>query len=114
MKAKYFTVKEVPLSNHCPECYSTQGLHLTFKQKFLETPFYKAISNDLKHHMACTNCNTEIFPVRWTEDIERVFEYHQRALVPKSATFKLTTLTFVLLVLMIILVVVLNVWLFNN
>ena len=114
MEAKYFTVKEVQLSNHCPECYSTKGLQLTFKQKFLETPFHKAISNDLKHSMACTNCHTKIFPVRWTEDIERVFEYQQRALVPKSATFKLKTLTWILLVFIIILVVVLNLFLFNN
>lgn len=114
MEDKYFTVKEVDLNNHCPECYSTEGLHLTFKQKFVETLFYRAISNDLQHHMVCNTCNTEIFPVRWTKEIERVFEYQQRAFVPKSATFKLKRITWILLISLVILVVVLNIFLFNN
>ena len=114
MEDKYYTVKEVDLNNHCPECYSTDGLHLTFKQKFVENAFYRAISNDIQHSMFCKNCNTEIYPVRWTEDIERVFEYQQRAYVPKSATFKLKKLSWILLIAAIIIVVVLNVFMFNN
>ncbi|HLT33615.1 MAG TPA: hypothetical protein VKZ98_07495 [Aquaticitalea sp.] len=114
MEDKFFTVKEVAIHNHCPECYSSDGLQITFKQKFVENPFYRAISNDLKHSMYCDTCKTEIFPVRWTEDIERVFEYQQRAFVPKAATFKLKKLSWVLLILTIVIVIVLNVFLFNN
>ncbi len=114
MEDKFFTVKEVTLNNHCPECYSNDGLQLTFKQKFVENTFYKAISSDIKHTMICNTCNTEIFPVRWTDDLERVFEYQQRAFVPKSATFKLKKLSWILLVAIILLVIVLNVFLFNN
>ena len=40
MEGSYFTVKEVDLNNHCPECYSNEGLQLTFKQKFVENAFY--------------------------------------------------------------------------
>ncbi|MEZ4801213.1 MAG: hypothetical protein R2797_00465 [Gelidibacter sp.] len=114
MEDKFFTVKEVSLNNHCPECYSTDGLQLTFKQKFVENAFYKAISSDVKQTMHCNTCHTEIFPVRWTEDIERVFEYQQRAFVPKSATFKLKKLTWILLIALVAIVVILNVFLFNN
>ena len=114
MKEKFFTVKEASLNNHCPECYSNDGLHLTFKQKFVENAFYKAISPDIKHTLVCHTCNTEIFPVRWTDDLEQIFEYHKRALVPKSATFKLKKLTWILLVVAIALIVLLNVYLFNS
>lgn len=114
MEEKFFTVKEVILNNHCPECYSKDGMHLTFKQKFVETAFYKAISNDIKHTMVCQTCNTAIFPVSWTDDMEQVFDYQQRALVPKSATFKLKKLTWILLIAAIALIVLLNVYLFNS
>ncbi|MEZ4793511.1 MAG: hypothetical protein R2783_08650 [Gelidibacter sp.] len=114
MEEKFFTVKEVVLNNHCPECYSTDGLQLTFRQRFVENAFYKAISNDIKHSMVCHTCHTEIFPVRWTKDVERVFDYQQRAFVPRAATFKLKKLSWILLVITIVLVVVLNLFLFNN
>lgn len=114
MQDKFFTVKEVSLNNHCPECYSNDGLRLTFKQRFVENTFYRAISNDIKHSLICQTCDTEIFPVRWTDDLERVYEYQERALTPKSATFQLKKLTWVLLVAVIAIVVLLNVYLFNN
>ena len=114
MEAKFFTVKEVALNNNCPECYSTEGLQLTFKQKFVETAFYRAISNDIKHSMICSNCHTEIFPVRWTEGLERVYEYQERALVPKPAAFKLKKLSWILLIVLIVLVILLNIYLFNS
>lgn len=114
MEEKFFTVKEVELNNHCPECYSKDGLQLTFKQKFVENAFYKAISNEVKHLMVCNTCTTEIFPVRWTEDIERIYDYQQKAFVPKAATFKLKKLTWILMVVAVVLVVILNIFLFNN
>ncbi len=114
MEEKFFTVKEVELNNHCPECYSKDGLQLTFRQKFVENAFYKAISKDVKHAMISKTCSTEIFPVRWTEEIERIFEYQQKAFIPKSTTFKLKKLTWILLVTAIVIVVILNIYLFNN
>lgn len=114
MEAKFFTVKEVVLNNNCPECYSTEGLQLTFKQKFVENAFYRAISNDIKHSMICHTCHTEIFPIRWTEGLERVYEYQERALAPKKATFKLKKLSWILIIVLIVLVILLSIYLFNN
>ncbi|MCK7589186.1 hypothetical protein M0G43_01230 [Subsaxibacter sp. CAU 1640] len=114
MEDKFFTVKEVALNNHCPECYSTDGLRLTFKQKFVENTFYRAISKDTKHSIVCETCGTDIYPVQWTDDLERVVEYQERAFVPKAATFKLKNLTWIILVVVIAIVVLLNVYLFNN
>ena len=98
MEAKYFTLHSVLLNNNCPECYSREGLELTFKQRFKENRFYKSISNDTISHLKCSNCETDIFPVRWTNDIERVVEYHNKAFTPKASSFKLKKLSWVLMI----------------
>ncbi|MFK7783057.1 hypothetical protein [Psychroserpens sp.] len=85
----YFTLREVQLHNNCPECYSNEGLELTFKQKFVENIFYKAITEDTKYDMHCNTCQTNIFPVRWTNDIEQVVNYQKRAVSPKPKSLKL-------------------------
>jgi hypothetical protein len=89
MKTHFITIKEVALKNNCPECYSNEGLRLTFKQKFIESYFYKSLTTETSHILSCKTCHTTIYPVSWTEDIERVFKYHQRAYNPKKASFKL-------------------------
>jgi len=89
MEEKFITIKEVALINNCPECYNTSGLQLTFKQKFVETKFYKSITKETAHQLECHTCQTSIYPIQWTDDIERVFNYHQKAFTPKKPSFKL-------------------------
>jgi len=83
---KLITVKEVVLKNYCPECYSNEGMQLTFKQRFIETTFYRRITNDIKHVISCKTCDSVIYPVQWDEHIERVFEYQKKAFTPKKAS----------------------------
>ncbi|MEH6534913.1 MAG: hypothetical protein V7719_00865 [Psychroserpens sp.] len=94
----YFTLKEVQLNNNCPECYSNEGLELTFKQQFIENAFYKSITQETIHKMQCNTCNTTIFPVRWTNDIEQVVAYQKRAVVPKPKSLKLKQLAWVVII----------------
>lgn len=89
MDDRFMTIKEVAINNNCPECYNTNGLHFTFKQKFVETRFYKSLTTETAHELFCKTCETTIYPVNWTDDIDRVFNYHQRAFIPKKASFKL-------------------------
>lgn len=89
MSDKFILIKEVALNNNCPECFSKEGLQLAFKQRFIETTFYKSITSEIKHTMACKTCDSDIYPERWTEDIERVVEYQQKAFVPKKTSRKL-------------------------
>ncbi|WP_299225438.1 hypothetical protein [uncultured Psychroserpens sp.] len=105
-KQQYFTLKEVRLNNNCPECYSNEGLELTFKQKFVENAFYKAITEETKNEMYCHTCHTTIFPVRWTDDIEQVVAYQERAINPKPKSLKLKQLAWVVILLDAILLVV--------
>ena len=107
MKEKqYFTLKEVQLNNNCPECYSSEGLELTFKQRFIENGFYKAITEDMISEMHCKTCNTDIFPVRWTNDIEQVVDYQKRAVKPKPKSLKLKQLAWILIIADAILLIV--------
>ena len=88
MSEKLIDVKEVALKNNCPECYSKNGLRLMFKQKIVETKFRKSITSEINHEIECKTCNSIIYPVQWTDDIDRVFEYQKKAFVPrKSSTF---------------------------
>ncbi len=82
METRFVPIKTFNLNNNCPECYSKDGLQLTFKQKIKENSFYKSVTPEVTHLMLCNTCNTTIYPVRWTPDIERVFDYHQKAITP--------------------------------
>lgn len=103
---QYFTLKEVRLNNNCPECYSNDGLELTFKQRFVENSFYRAITSETINDMHCNTCNTDIFPVRWTDDIEQVVAYQTRAVTPKPKSLKLKKLAWFLIIADVILIVV--------
>lgn len=98
MEQQYVTISEEPLNNNCPECFSNEGLQLTFKQKYLETAFYKSLTKAVSYDLKCKVCNTEIFPIRWTDDIERVVDYKNKAFTPKPKSFKLKRLAWILII----------------
>ena len=104
MSEKLITIKEVALNNNCPECYSKDGLHLTFKQKFLETKFYKSITSEITHEIECKTCNSTIYPVQWTADIERVFEYQKKTFVPKKSSKYLKKASWIAIALIFVIV----------
>ncbi|WP_100610223.1 hypothetical protein [Confluentibacter lentus] len=86
MLENLITVKEVTLNNNCPECYGKGGLMLTFKQKIIENQFYKSITVEIKEGIHCNKCNNIIYPERWTDEIERIVEYHQKAFTPMTTS----------------------------
>lgn len=98
MKDSYIHIKTESLNNHCPECYSTEGLQLSFKQKYNDTRFYKAITSEITYELHCNICNTEVFPVRWTDDIERIIDYKKKAFTPEPKSFELKRLAWILLI----------------
>ena len=105
MSKKLVTVKEVVLKNNCPECYSNEGLRLTFKQKIIDTKFYRSVTSQIGHEIACKTCNTIIYPIKWTDDIERVFEYQKKAFVPKRASTYLKKTSWIAIILIIIIAI---------
>jgi hypothetical protein len=89
MAEKFEFIKEVYLNNNCPFCYNNDGLYLTVKQKTIETSFYKAITPEIKYDLACKTCKSTVYPVNWTDDMERIFEYHKKAITPKNPSTQL-------------------------
>ncbi len=102
MPKKFHTIKEVPLNNNCPECFNNEGLQLTFKQRFKETAFYKSLTQEVAHEIACKKCETTIYPIQWTDDIERVFDYQKKAFQPKSSSFKFKKIFWIIFVIIIL------------
>ena len=47
--------------------------------------------------MHCNKCDTPVYPERWTEDIERIYEYQMKAFEPKKVSKKFKTLFWVLI-----------------
>jgi len=109
----YFTLKEVQLNNNCPECYSNSGLALTFKQRFIENAFYRAITEERINELHCKTCSTDIFTVRWTNEIEQVVDYQKRAIQPKPKSLKLKQLAWILIIVDVALLVVILLFAFG-
>ncbi len=105
MKHSYILVKTESLNNNCPECFSTEGLQLSFNQQFVETRFYKTLTNSITYELKCSVCNTDIFPVRWTDGIDRVVNYKKKAFTAKPKSFKLKRLAWVLFISLDVLIV---------
>ena len=111
---KYITVKGVSLNNNCPECFSKEGLQLTFKQQFIETVFSKSVTDNLRTEMHCSVCDTPIYPERWTDDIERVYEYQFKAFTPKKKSKKYKKLFWILLISITVVVSIIVIFLVLN
>ncbi len=101
---KDIPIKKVVLKNNCPECFNNEGLNLTFKQKFIENSFYKSIARDVSYDIDCNICNTIIYPERWTDDIERVFNYQQKAFTPRPASYSLKRMSWVFIFISVLLI----------
>ena len=96
MAQSYITAKKIGINNNCPECYSA-NLEMTFKQKKFENHFYKKISSDYIFEIVCTDCNTTIYPISWTDALERVIEYQKRAFIPVKSILKIKRKAWILL-----------------
>ncbi|GAA4280577.1 hypothetical protein [Gaetbulibacter aestuarii] len=105
MPEKFIEVKEVNLKNNCPVCYSNEHLQITFYQKIKESKLYKWLTSEVKNEMTCANCESTIYPVQWTDDIERVYDYHRKAFHPNKSTFRLKVLGWVVIVFVAIVLV---------
>jgi hypothetical protein len=102
-KEKLVVIKEANLKNNCPECFN-QDLKLSFYQKHTYGSLFHKTTNEVSNKMVCEKCKSTIYPVSWTEDIERMFDYYQKTVVPEKKSSKPTLLFFVLMLLLVALV----------
>lgn len=99
-KEKKIVLKEAEITNNCPECYN-QELILTFYQKHKLGAFFHITTNEVTHEIKCRKCQSVIYPVSWTPDIERVFDYYNKLVTPDRSSIRFTTLFFIVLVLIL-------------
>lgn len=97
------TFYRAPIKNNCPECFSTSGLELLFKQEWEDSSLYKKATDNITEVLQCHHCKAQIYPVNWTEDIERVYAYHLK-LAEKDRYFKLKPLALGLIALGLLIV----------
>lgn len=95
-KEKQVAIKDAEITNNCPECFN-QELKLTFYQKHTYNAFYHKTTGIVSHEIKCKKCFSLVYPVNWTPDIERVFEYYNKLVEPDKKSIRFTTLFYVLL-----------------
>ncbi len=108
---KLVLIKEQDLTNNCPECFN-QDLKLSFYQKHRFSKLFHKVTNDITNHIICNKCGSDIYPAKWTDDIERIFEYYQKMVQPEKTSLKLKPM-FYGLILILAALVILVVYLFR-
>lgn len=111
-KEKLEIIKDADLTNNCPECFN-QDMKITFYQKHKYGKFYRRTTNEVSNKIKCNKCGSVIYPVNWTEDIERIFEYYQKMVTPEKASIKFTALFYILIISLVILIGV-GIYLFQS
>jgi len=92
------------LNNNCPTCYTTAGLEITFAQNVTETRFHSKAEKTIIETIYCHTCKNVIYPVNWTDDLERIYEYHKKQVVPKKSFLKVKPIVYLLILVAIIIV----------
>lgn len=85
------------LNNNCPVCYATDGLEISFVQNENETRFYTKAEKEIAETIYCHTCKNIIYPVNWTSDLERIYEYHKKQVIPRDSKLKVKPVVYVLI-----------------
>lgn len=83
------------LHNNCPECFANNGLEFTFSQQETAHKLYVKAAPKIHEKLVCNTCNNTIYPVNWDKDIDRVYEYHKKQVVPIKSTIRLTKIGYI-------------------
>ncbi|RMA66323.1 hypothetical protein [Ulvibacter antarcticus] len=85
------------LNNNCPECSKKDGLEISFVQEEQLGKFYSKVGKDVKDTIYCKTCKSVIYPVNWTEDLDRIYQYHKKQAIPMKSGLKLKPISFKLM-----------------
>ena len=94
-KEKLVVIRQADITNNCPECFN-QDMTISFYQKHRFNRFYHRVTSEIQNQIRCSKCESVIYPVKWTEDIERIFEYYQKTVEPKKAGIRFKPLFYLL------------------
>jgi hypothetical protein len=105
MKIIQRKIEQKVIANNGPECFANDSLLLTFYQKCTKNPFIRRTTAEITNTLKCTKCNTDIYPISWTEDIERVYDFYLKSTNPHKVSFTLTKLFYLILFFGIVLII---------
>lgn len=97
MKTHTHILHSAKVKNNCPLCYSTEGLEFTFIQEEVENKFYSKAQKEVHDKLYCHNCEQQVHPVEWTEDVDRVHEYHKKLATPKGSGIQLKPISYLII-----------------
>ncbi|MAB56963.1 MAG: hypothetical protein CL524_05360 [Aequorivita sp.] len=104
METKTHILHTGRLKNNCPTCFGTDGLEFTFTQVEKENSFFKKPASEIESNLYCHTCKNDIYPVNWTEDIERVFDYNKKIAETNKQYLKVKPLFYILVIAAIVLI----------
>lgn len=104
MTIKTNTLHTARLKNNCPTCFGTDGLEINFTQQENENLLFKKPATEIDHTLFCHTCKNAIYPINWTEDIERVFDYNKKIAETNKQYLKVKPLFYILVVVAIVFV----------
>ena len=97
MKEQIHLLHTARIKNNCPECYANNGLEFSFSQLEIENKFYSKAKKEVIEKLYCHHCKEQVYPVKWDEDIERVYEYHRKLAIPRGSGLKLKPLAYIII-----------------
>lgn len=103
MSKKSRVLHTARLNNNCPECFSTDGLEITFSQDEEESLFFKKPAKQIVENLYCHICENPIYPITWTEDIERVYDYNKKIAETHKQYLKVKPLFYISILLGVVL-----------
>lgn len=109
---KLEVIQDSEIKNNCPKCFN-QDMKLTFYQKHRYSKLFHKVTDEVTHQVQCKKCEEFIYPVDWTPDIERIFDYKKKMVTPKKASIKYTGL-FYGLILFLIAIIAAGVYVFTQ
>jgi len=89
-------IHQARINNNCPNCYFSGGLQFDFYQAEKENPVFRQLAREITSTLHCSKCDTRIFPVKWSVDIERVEAYHRKLAKNKTPGIYLKTVGYIL------------------
>ncbi|GEQ84600.1 hypothetical protein ULMS_01080 [Patiriisocius marinistellae] len=96
------TLHTAKIKNNCPTCFANNGLEFSFTQEETSKKLYSKADKNIIEKLYCTSCNTQIFPVSWDDNIERVYEYNKKQVIPKKTSIRLTSLGYIIILICIV------------
>lgn len=108
MSKKTNILHKARLKNNCPTCFGTDGLELTFTQDEEENAFFHKPNPKIAESLYCHICKNNIYPVNWTEDIDRVYDYNKKIAETNRQYLSVKPLFYILIIAAIIVVAALS------